>query len=163
MALKLKILPAANLMVLAYSARVKPEDFEAVWRATRNSPDYSPDFDSLVLVGPSADFSEVNWELTDNQAGKFVDSFKRLAVPREKRCAFICADQVLGTMATMFAAYIFSRSPGNVSVEQFAALDQACDWIDGSKDGLRKLDRTHIAKLLSQMGQRWCLRHSAAA
>ncbi|MFZ1988485.1 MAG: hypothetical protein WAW96_01820 [Alphaproteobacteria bacterium] len=163
MAYKLKILPKQELLVLAYSREVLPSDFDEFWRAISVSPDYSPDFDDLVLLGPSTDFSEVSWDLTDKEAGKFVESFKSLTPSREKRCAFICADKVLGAMAKMYGAYIHSRSPENVLIEQFATLDQALDWIDASKGASRKLDRAHIIKLLGQMGEQWCLRRSAAA
>ena len=121
MAHKLKILPKDELIVLAYSHEVLPKDFDAIWRALSASPDYSPDFDDLVLIGPSTDFSEVSWDLTDKEAGKFVEFFKRLNWPREKRCAFICDDKVLGAMVKMYSAYIYSRSPGNVLVFQKSA------------------------------------------
>ena len=163
MAHKLKILPDQELLVLAYSHEVLPGDFDAVWRAIGASPDYSSDFDDLVLLGPSTDFSAVSCDLTEKVAGDFVELIKDATAHREKRCAFICADNVLGAMAKMFSAYIYSRSPANVLIEPFATLDQAFDWIDASKGGSRKVDRAHVTKVLAQMGENWCLRRSAAA
>jgi hypothetical protein len=163
MAVKLKILPEVELCVLAYSGMVQQKDFEEVRRLVKAAPDYSPQFDDLVLLGPDADYSDVAHDKASEQARKFVEDFRAKQLERAKRCAFICSNDMQATMAKMFSAYVYSQSPPNVEVDVFMSLDPAIDWIETGVGPSLILDRPRIADLLRQMGQDWCLKRSVAA
>jgi hypothetical protein len=106
-------------------------------------------------------YSSVAHDAAAEQARKFVEEFRAKRLERVKRCAFICSNDMQATMSKMFGAYVYSQSAPNIEIASFMSLDKALDWIEMGERP--KLDRPRIADALAQMGQSWCLGHSAAA
>ena len=163
MAYQLKIIGSMELCLLVYSGRVQATEFDAVWRVTEGTPEYSPEFDDIGLLAPDADYSDISHEVALRQSIRFVEAFRGKSLKRKKHCAFVCSNEMQITMAKMFGAYVYGQGVPNVAVEAFTSLEPALNWIADDAKSARRLDRSEIARLATQMGAGWCLKSAFAA
>ena len=163
MAYKLKILSDMELCLLVYSGRVHGKDFEGVWHALEEAPDYSWEFDDIAVLGPDADYSDVEYEVASRQSIRFVDAFRKSNLKRRKRCAFVCSNEMQVSMSKMFGAYVYSQGVPNIDVAAFTSMETALDWIESGTSSEREIDRSEVASVIAQMGARWCLKSLVAA
>ncbi|MFZ1988486.1 MAG: hypothetical protein WAW96_01825 [Alphaproteobacteria bacterium] len=163
MAYKLKILSDMELCLLAYSGRVQGKDFDGVWQTLEDAPDYSWEFDDIAVLGPDADYSDVESDVAFRQSIRFVDAFRKTNLRREKRCAFVCSNEMQVTMSKMFGAYVYGQHVPDIEVAAFTSMETALDWVESGARSARKIDRAEVARVIIQMGARWCLKSAVAA
>ena len=162
MAYKLKILSEMELCLLSYSGHVEPKDFEEVWERAGAAKDYSPAFDDIAILCPDADYSDIAYEVVLRQSIRFVELYQVSNLKREKRCAFVCSNEMQIAMATMFGAVVSSHGVRDFGFEAFTSLGPALQWIENGARSGRTLDRLKIDNVIHQLGAAWCLTRSAA-
>ena len=163
MAYKLTFLPHMELSILGYSGPVSQADFDGVWAQVSESKDYDSYFDDLVILGPDADYSGVEYHVSMEQSRKFVEINQVLLHKKPKRTAFICATDMQVLMVHMFVAFVRANGRDQNQVECFRSSAPALAWIEDSKGPDRSLDRAEIRLVIAAINQAWCVDKEAAA